>query len=202
MKNGKRTRLASPLQFLSGVVLNKAMILAGLLLGAALTINQAGAQDYGWVKAQLDWAAGDHGFNEGGQCGVNALQGIAGVPLPNVPFEYQILGNVWDRTNMMNAAQSAFRMGFVDAAVNAAICSQVHNGPVHDALAKRRDLIASLSVRHPRRGPHHLSMLGFVGIGNYNRGSRQAASSALRTGSRVKRGKLGERNCYFDFFKT
>lgn len=141
MNNGKGFRTVVLRRLLSGVTFSKATILAALSLGAALTINQASAQDYGFVKANLDWSAGDHGFNEGGLCGVNALQGIAGIQLPNVPFQYQIIGNVWDRTNMMNAAQAAFRIGFVDAAVNTAICSQIHNGPVHVALARRRDLI-------------------------------------------------------------
>lgn len=130
-------------RFLSGVVFSKVIVLAGLVLGAALTISQAGAQDYGWVKAQLDWSAGDHGFNEGGLCGMQALQGIAGIALPNVPFQYQIIGNVWDRTNMMNAAQAAFRLGFVGPAVNTALCSQIHNGPVQDGLAQRQDLIVA-----------------------------------------------------------
>jgi hypothetical protein len=143
MNNDKGFRSVVPQRFLSAVVLKKAIVLAALLLGAALTGNQASAQDYGFVKANLDWSAGDHGFNEGALCGVNALQGIAGIQLPNVPLEYQILGNVWDRTNMMNAAQAAFRMGFVNAAVNTALCSQIHNGPVQQALARRPDLIVA-----------------------------------------------------------
>jgi hypothetical protein len=143
MNNVKGFRSVVLKRLLRRVVLNKAMVLAVLLLGAALTTNQVSAQDFGFVKANLDWSAGDHGFNEGGLCGVNALQGIAGIQLPNVPLEYQILGNVWDRTNMMNAAQAAFRMGFVDAAVNTALCSQIHNGPVQQALAQRPDLIVA-----------------------------------------------------------
>jgi hypothetical protein len=143
MNNSKGFRTVVLQRFLSRVALRKATVLAALLLGAALTSNQASAQDYSFVKANLDWSAGDHGFNEGGLCGVNALQGIGGIQLPSVPFEYQILGNVWDRTNMMNAAQAAFRMGFVDAAVNTALCSQIHNGPVQQALAQRPDLIVA-----------------------------------------------------------
>lgn len=144
-------------RLLSGALLNKSKLFASLLLGAALAINQASAQDharlalgqadsavdYDFVKVNLDWSARDHGFNEGALCGVNALQGISGISLPNVPFEYEILGNVWDRTSMMNAAQAAFRMGFVDAAVNTAVCSQIHNDPVHQALARRADLIVA-----------------------------------------------------------
>ena len=143
MNNGKGFGSVSLQRFVSGVVLKKAMVLAALLVGAALTISQANAQDYSFVRANLDWSAGDHGFNEGGLCGVNALQGISGISLPNVPFEYQVLGNVWDRTSMMNAAQAAFRMGFVSASVNTALCSQIHNGPVQQALAQRPDLIVA-----------------------------------------------------------
>lgn len=142
MNNGKKSRSFRQ-QILGGALFSKAVLLAGFVFGAALAINQANAEDYGWVKAQLDWSAGDHGFNEGGLCGMQALQGIAGIALPNVPFQYQIIGNVWDRTNMMNAAQAAFRMGFVGPAVNTALCSQAHNPPVQAGLAQRQDLIVA-----------------------------------------------------------
>ena len=143
MKHGRGFRSLFLQRLLTRVALNKVAVLTSLLLSASLMTQQASAQDYGFVKANLDWSAGDHGFNEGGLCGVNALQGIAGIQLPSVPFQYQIIGNVWDRTNMMNAAQAAFRMGFVGAAVNAALCSQIHNGPVQQALARRPDLIVA-----------------------------------------------------------
>ena len=117
--------------------------IAGMAIATGLlgTIGVAQAQDYNFVAGNLNWSAGDHGFNEGALCGFNALQGIAGIQLPNVPFQYEILGNVWDRTNMMNAAQAAFRMGFVNAAVTTALCSQKHNPPTEQALAARPDLI-------------------------------------------------------------
>ena len=57
MNNGKGFGSVSLQRFVSGVVLKKAMVLAALLLGAALTISQANAQDYGFVKANLDWSA-------------------------------------------------------------------------------------------------------------------------------------------------
>jgi hypothetical protein len=76
-------------------------------------------------------------------CGITYLQGIAGVAIPNAQIPEPILGNIWDRTNMMGAAQTAFRLGFVDAAVNVALCSQIHNPPVQSALAQRRYLIAA-----------------------------------------------------------
>jgi hypothetical protein len=94
------------------------------------------------VYTNLYWSKGDTGFNEGGLCGVQALQGIAGIQLPNVPFEYQVLGNVWNRVNMMNAAIAAYRLGFTDAAVNAAVCSQVHNGGVYQLLSANRGMVA------------------------------------------------------------
>jgi hypothetical protein len=117
--------------------------IAGIAVSTGLlgTIGVAQAQDYGFGKDSLEWASRDHGFNEGGLCGMNSLQATAGVQVPNVPFEYQILGNVWDRTNMMGAAQAAFNLGYVDAAVNTAICSQAHNQPVFNYLAQNRQLI-------------------------------------------------------------
>jgi hypothetical protein len=51
MNNGKGFGSVSLQRFVRGVVLKKAMVLAALLLGAALTISQANAQDYGFVKA-------------------------------------------------------------------------------------------------------------------------------------------------------
>ena len=62
------------------------------------------AQDCaGDVPAHLEWCSRDHGFNEGASCGLNALAGT-GVPLP-APVGQAILGNVWDRTNMMGATE-------------------------------------------------------------------------------------------------
>jgi hypothetical protein len=44
------------------------------------------------------------------------------------PFVGQVLGNTWARTNMMGAAVASYRAGYQDAVINAAICSQIHNG--------------------------------------------------------------------------
>jgi hypothetical protein len=123
--------------------ISKAIAAMAIATGLLGTIGVAHAQDYGFVKLNLDWPAMDHGFNEGALCGFNALKGVPGIQLPNYPFQYRILGNVWDRTNMMRAAQGAFNLGYVDAAVNVALCSQIHDVSVQQALALRRDLIVA-----------------------------------------------------------
>jgi len=122
--------------------ISKAIAGMAIAMGLFGTIGVAQAQDWNYVAGNLNWSARDHGFNEGAQCGFNYLQGIAGIQLP-FPGDYYVLGNVWDRTNMMGAAQLAFRMGYVDAAVNVALCSQIHNYPVQQALAQRPDLIVA-----------------------------------------------------------
>lgn len=72
-----------------------------------------------------NWCAIDHGFNEGAECGLRALTGT-GIPLP-APVGGQILGNIWDRTNMMGATKAAYHTGFHEVAINAAICCQADN---------------------------------------------------------------------------
>lgn len=121
-----------------------------LLLGAALTFTQANAQaqDAATINAvygNLNWSAGDHGFNEGAECGANALGGVVQVP---VPFLGQVLGNIWDRTNMMGAAVLAYRAGYRDAAINAAICSQIHNGGVYALLSANRGIVGNWLASH------------------------------------------------------
>jgi len=122
-----------------------------LLLGAALTITQvnAQAQDAATINAvygNLDWSSRDHGFNEGAECGANALGGV--VQIPQIPFAGQVLGNVWDRTNMMGAAVLAYRAGYRDAAINAAICSQIHNGGVYALLSANRGIVGNWLASH------------------------------------------------------
>jgi hypothetical protein len=121
----------------------KGMFVVALLFGAVLTVNQASAQDArDAVYTNLNWSAADSGFNEGGLCGFEALQGVAGVELPEVPFvEYYALGNVWPRVDMMNAAIFAYRSGFRNAGVTAAICSQIHNPAVSDLLSQHPDMV-------------------------------------------------------------
>lgn len=93
------------------------------------------------VYNHLDWSSRDHGYNEGALCGIEALQGIAGVELPSIPFEQDLLGNIWDRTNMMGAAVQAYRLGFHDEAVSAAACSQIHNSPAYQLLSGHPDIV-------------------------------------------------------------
>jgi hypothetical protein len=94
------------------------------------------------VYSNLDWSKGDSGYNEGALCGVQALTGIAGITLPTIPFEQDALGNIWPRVDMMNAAIAAYRLGFVDQAVQAATCSQIHNDPVYQLLSNNPDIVA------------------------------------------------------------
>lgn len=122
-------------------------IAALLLIGAALTLNTASAQgDDATVRqavyANLNWSAGDHGYNEGALCGLNALQGIAELNLPQIPFEEDLLGNIWDRTNLIGAAEGAFQLGYTDAAVEAATCSQIHNGEAYQLLLDNPGIVA------------------------------------------------------------
>jgi len=42
----------------------------------------------------------------------------------------------------MNAAVYAYQLGYTDAAVNAAICSQVHNDAVYQLLLDNPDMVA------------------------------------------------------------
>ncbi len=91
--------------------------------------------DAEFVRQSLEWCSRDHGFNEGAVCGANALSGAGVGGLPAMAGA-AVLGNTWDRTNMMGAAKAACP-GNPDAAANAAVCCQIHNGPVHDCLASR-----------------------------------------------------------------
>jgi len=93
------------------------------------------------VPVHLEWCSRDHGFNEGATCGFNALGGIAGVQLP-AALPQPILGNAWDRTNMMGATVAAWKAGATDQAVNAAICCQIHNPAAQQCLQSHRDLVA------------------------------------------------------------
>lgn len=119
------------------------LLVAALLFGAVLTVSKANAQDVrSSVYINLNWSAGDSGYNEGALCGLQALEGIAGVQLPSVPFEENALGNIWHRVDMMNAAVLAYQLGYEDAAVDAATCSQIHNDPVYQLLLENPDIVA------------------------------------------------------------
>jgi hypothetical protein len=94
------------------------------------------------VEEGLEWCSRDHGFNEGATCGLNALgkTGIGG--LPQIAAQ-AILGNTWDRTNMMGATKAAFKAGMHDDAIVAAICCQIHNPHMHHCLESNRPAIAN-----------------------------------------------------------
>jgi len=100
------------------------------------------------VFSALDWSNSDHGYNEGALCGVQALQGIAGLDLPAIPFEENVLGNIWDRTNMMGAAILAYKTGYAEQAIDAAICSQIHNDDAHQLLSDNRDIVGDWLSSH------------------------------------------------------
>lgn len=94
----------------------------------------------------LDWCSTDHGFNEGATCGLRALSGL-GLSLP-VDVGEAILGNAWDRTNMMGATKAAWHAGFKGQATDAAICCQVHNSGAHSCLSSNRDLVNRWLASH------------------------------------------------------
>src|SRR5687767_12358997 len=93
------------------------------------------------IEEGLEWCSRDHGFNEGATCGLNAL-GDAGLSgLPEIAAQ-SVLGNTWDRTNMMGATKTAFKAGKREAAIDAATCCQVHNKHMHDCLKSSRSAVA------------------------------------------------------------
>ena len=116
--------------------------LAAILLTAAACHVHAQADcSSATVNAHLEWCSRDHGFNEGASCGANALSGV----VSNVPalVSQPILGNAWDRTNMMGLTKTAYKQGQHDKAIDAAICCQVHNDGSHSCLAAHRDLVGA-----------------------------------------------------------
>jgi hypothetical protein len=150
---------------LNGRNYKRALVAALLLMPVAMTSPEAQSSPWvgtaSWMAStsgdeavryaiynHLDWSSRDHGYNEGALCGINALQGIAGVQLPSIPFEEDVLGNIWDRTNMMGAAIQAYRLGFHDEAVDAATCSQVHNPNVYQLLSDHSDIVEDWLSSH------------------------------------------------------
>jgi hypothetical protein len=129
------------------------VVALAMLLMAASPINQVHAQAEdselrNTIYGDLNWSAGDHGYNEGALCGVRALEGVAGVQLPEIPFEENALGNIWDRTNMMGAAVLAYSLGYTDQAVEAATCSQIHNDVEYPILVNHPDIVADWLGSH------------------------------------------------------
>ena len=100
----------------------------------------------GDVPLHLNWCSTDHGYNEGAECGLQALTGT-NVSLP-ADAGQQALGNAWDRTNMMGATKAAWKVGAKDAAVKAAVCCQVHNEGAHSCLQSRTDLVKKWLIDH------------------------------------------------------
>lgn len=79
-------------------------------------------------QAQLQWAMGDHGFNEGAAVAASLLAEYGvGLPSDVANLAGQAIGNVWDRTNMMYFAISLAKSGNVEPAVGLALVSQWHN---------------------------------------------------------------------------
>jgi len=99
-------------------------------------IAQAGC-DNSTVVAHLEWCARDHGYNEGAICGAEALGGKGAT----AALGQKVLGNTWDRTNMMYAARQAAREGDKDQAVRAAICCQIHNREAMACLSGNRPAV-------------------------------------------------------------
>jgi hypothetical protein len=112
-----------------------------LMFGLTFPVISIAQDCAGDVPAHLEWCSRDHGFNEGASCGFNALAGT-GVPLP-APVGQAILGNVWDRTNMMGATEMAWKAGATGQAVEAALCCQIHNPAAYQCLSSHRDVIAA-----------------------------------------------------------
>jgi hypothetical protein len=99
------------------------------------------------VRVALEWASRDHGFNEGATCALGVLNDVltfTGLP---ANLTQAILGNIWDRTNMMGAARTAAQAGFMDEAVDAAICSQIHNPTAEACLSRSGEAIAQWLLR-------------------------------------------------------
>lgn len=122
----------------------KRMFFTTVLFAAQTAVGQTKcpmAKD-GTVEGHLNWCSTDAGFNEGAVCGVNALAsaGISGLP---AIAGGAILGNLWNRTNMMGATKAAFAVGQRDAAVNAAICCQIHNSDARACLENNRSAVSA-----------------------------------------------------------
>jgi hypothetical protein len=120
--------------------------LAGVLLCTLTSTVAEAACDMSLDPAgQMEWCSRDHGFNEGATCGLNALgnTGINGLP---AMVSQAVLGNTWDRTNMMGAAKAAYRAGHQNEAVTAALCCQIHN-PDYSKLQECRSQVAAWLAR-------------------------------------------------------
>ena len=127
------------------------VVMAALIafpMGASADVTCTGAAGNTFsLDAQLDWCSTNHGFNEGAVCGLNALGGTGISGLPAIASG-TVLGNTWDRTNMMGATKAANNAGQKDAAVAAAICCQIHNPDAHACLANNRNAVQAWLDSH------------------------------------------------------
>lgn len=121
---------------------------------------------HGSVYGHLNWCAVDHGYNEGARCGYNVLR-VALNGLPDLPDP--VLGNAWDRTNMMGAARLAYSAGWHTEAIDAAVCCQEHNKPAQKCLSDNRgavnDWLAGRSARLEERPAEFVVATNTMSIG-------------------------------------
>ncbi len=85
------------------------------------------------VSSNLNWSRGDTGHNEGAGCAVSILAGKLGLAVP-AAHQFLPYGEVFKRDAMMRIAREAYNKGYHSDAIAVAICSQVHNGPIHQCL--------------------------------------------------------------------
>lgn len=96
---------------------------------------------YHTVDEHLDWCAKNSGFNEGAVCGLSALKttGVSGLP---PMMDEKILGNLWNRIQMMDATKAAYRAGKREEAISATVCCQIHTPDAHECLSKERKAVS------------------------------------------------------------
>lgn len=98
------------------------------------------------VSGQLDWALNHNDvFNEGAECGLSILGGIAGYSFPAVRVG---IGNVFKRPEMMRAAITIYKAGMVEQATEVATCSQIHNGAAYNCLKENKADVHAWLQRH------------------------------------------------------
>jgi hypothetical protein len=104
------------------------------------------------VESALEWCARDQGFNEGAACGAEAL----GASAPNADLlNRRLSGKFWTRAEMMSAAREAAKNGYVEQAVEGAICCQIQSPEVSSCL--RRNSLAVARWLDPEVNPMALS---------------------------------------------
>jgi hypothetical protein len=106
----------------------------------------------GTVEQNLKWCYGNTGTNEGAGCGLRVLTGsaLSQLKLPQFAVD-AVLANTWHRTEMMRAAAVAFHTGVAEiqnAAIDTAICCQLHNETARSCLQSNREAVAAVSGGH------------------------------------------------------